>query len=246
MDAQYCIKKYDPNANLVWTFQLPSLSYRLTLGMAFDVGNNLYIPGVCCGSGFVVAKYVQTSIPPLALCKSVTVNAGPTCTAIASIDNGSNAPNGDLVTLAQSPAGPYQLGNTLVTLTVTDSKYLSNQSQCTGTVTVVDKTPPPITAASVNPAVLWPPNHKMVDVTINYNATDNCGQPACQISSVTSNEPISSSDYIIVDAHHVNLSAERLWNGNGRIYTITITCTDTSGNPSRQAVTVSVPHDQGR
>lgn len=115
--------------------------------------------------------------------------------------------------------------------------------QCIGTVD--DKTSPTITGASVSPSMLWPPNHEMVDVTLDYNAADNCGQPVCQISSVTSNEPISSSDYTIVDAHHVKLRADRLGSGHGRIYTITISCMDASGNSARQAVTVSVPHDQG-
>jgi endo-1,4-beta-xylanase len=86
----------------------------------------------------------------------------------------------------------------------------------------------------------------MVDVTVNYSPTDSCGQPACQISSVTCNEPISSSDYTIVDGHHVKLSADRLGSGNGRIYMITISCTDASGNSSSQPVMVTVPHDQGK
>jgi len=86
----------------------------------------------------------------------------------------------------------------------------------------------------------------MVDATINCNATDNCSQPACQIGFVTCNEPISNSDYAILDAHRVNLTADRLGSGTGRIYTIVITCTDTSGNSSSQAVTVTVPHDQGK
>ncbi|HME46174.1 MAG TPA: hypothetical protein VKF36_24035, partial [Syntrophorhabdales bacterium] len=186
--------------------------------------------------------------PPVALCQNVTVNAGSACTAPASIDKGSYEPNGDPVTLTQAPAGPYPLGTTTpVTLTVTDSKPPSSQSQCAGTVTVQDKTPPTITMASVSPSVLWPPNHKMVDVTVNYTSIDNCSsQPTCTISGVTSNEPISSSDYSIVDPHHVKLSADRLGSGNGRIYTISIACTDASGNPSTQTVAVSVPHDQGK
>ena len=183
--------------------------------------------------------------PPVALCQNVTVAAGSSCTASVSINNGSYDPDGDSITLTQSPAGPYPKGTTLVTLTVTDSKGAS--SQCTGTVTVVDQTPPGITSASVNPSALWPPNHKMVNVTINYNATDNCDQqPVCKISSVTSNESISNSDYTIVDAHQVKLLAEREGKGTGRVYTITITCNDTSGNSSNQSVKVNVPHDQGK
>jgi hypothetical protein len=180
---------------------------------------------------------------PVAKCKNVIVAAGSNCTASVSIDDGSFHPDGDPITFTQSPTGPYRLGNTLVTLTASDNQGAS--SQCTGKVTVVDKMPPTITGISVNPSVLWPPNHKMADVTVNYTATDNCDQPVCQISSVISNEPISGSDFTIVDAHYVKLTADRLGSGNGRIYTITVTCTDASGNSSSKAVTVTVPHDQG-
>ena len=111
-------------------------------------------------------------------------------------------------------------------------------------MTVVDATPPKIKEISADPSELWPPNGKMVNVTINYCVTDKCSKPECRISSVTSNEPISSQDYTIIDAHHVKLRADRLGKGNGRIYKITITCTDASGNSSKQAVTVTVAHDQ--
>jgi hypothetical protein len=54
-------------------------------------------------------------------------------------------------------------------------------------------------------------------------------------------------EWIVVDAHHVQLRAERLGSGDGRIYTITITCTnDTNKKSSTQSVTVLVPHDQGK
>jgi hypothetical protein len=106
-------------------------------------------------------------------------------------------------------------------------------------------TPPTISAVAVNPSALWPPNHKMTDVTLDYNASGNCGQVSCQISSVTSNEPINSADYAVINAHDVQLNADRSGSGNGRIYTATITCTDTSGNSSSQTATAKVPHDQG-
>jgi len=195
-------------------------------------------------SGTITITVNDVSRPPMALCKDVTVAAGSSCTASASINNGSFDPDGDSITLTQSPAGPYALGNATVTLTVTDSNGASNQ--CRGTVTVVDNTPPTISNASAAPSELWPPNKKMVNVTINYAATDNCGQKTCNINSVTCNESISGSDYTIVDAHHVKLRADRLGSGNGRIYTINIICTDGSGNPSNQAVKVTVPHDQGK
>jgi hypothetical protein len=108
--------------------------------------------------------------------------------------------------------------------------------------------PPTISNASTSPSVLWPPNKKMVGVTVNYDVADDftpSANIACSLS-VASNEPIGNSDYAIVDSHHVSLRADRLGSGHGRIYTITITCKDTAGESSSQAVTVSVPHDQGK
>ena len=79
--------------------------------------------------------------PPVAACSNVTVAACPACTASASINNGSYDPDfsGSTLQVTQSPAGPYPQGTTSVTLTVSDGRY---SSQCTGTVTVVDTTPP--------------------------------------------------------------------------------------------------------
>ena len=111
-----------------------------------------------------------------------------------------------------------------------------------------------MTGAAADPSVLWPPNHRMVNVTVSYDVTDNCPLPpgSCTLS-VISNEPVlghgsghTSPDWIVLDDHHVLLRAERMGNGNGRIYTITITCIDSGGVSSSDSVTVTVPHDRGR
>jgi hypothetical protein len=105
-------------------------------------------------------------------------------------------------------------------------------------------TPSVISDASATPNVLWPPNHNFVDVTINYTNTSSC--PATCSLIVASNEPPvddNEPEWIIVDANHVELRAERLGTGTGRIYTITITCTNAAGSTSN-TVTVLVPHHQ--
>ena len=113
---------------------------------------------------------------------------------------------------------------------------------------------PPLEIADIalSRNVLWPPNHKMVDVTVDYSTANNCGPATCSLS-VVSNEPVngtgdgdSAPDWEIVDEHHIRLRAERAANRSGRIYTITITCTDSSGNSSSRAVMVTVPKIQAR
>jgi len=151
-----------------------------------------------------------------------------------------------------SVADGTEINNTATVSSFTPDPDLNNNSS---TATTTASNPPPtITNATANPSVLWPPNHRMVNVTVSYDVTDNCALPpdSCTLS-VTSNEPVlghgsghTSPDWIVVDDHHVLLRAEREGGGNGRIYTITITCTDSGGNSSEEQVEVVVPHDRGR
>jgi len=87
---------------------------------------------------------------PLAVVHNVTVVAATVGgTAAASINNGSSDPDGDTLTITQSPAGPYPVGNTSVRLTVTDTKGAT--AQATATVTVVN--PDFFNIAAVTPSV---------------------------------------------------------------------------------------------
>jgi hypothetical protein len=85
----------------------------------------------------------------------------------------------------------------------------------------------------------------MVEVTVNYAATDNCGTVSNALS-VTSNEALNGTapDWVVEDSHHVQLRAERSSTGAGRVYTITVTSTDKAGNSSTRTVTVTAPRNQ--
>ena len=130
-------------------------------------------------TGTVVIRTVDQA--PVARGRNVTVPVVSSCTANASVDDGSFDPDGDPITISQSPPEPYPLGQTSVTLTVTDSKGISSQS--IGKVTAVDAALPQVSGGA-SKTTLWPPNHHLIDVRFSYAAKDNCDanpatSPAC-------------------------------------------------------------------
>ncbi len=121
----------------------------------------------------------------------------------------------------------------------------NNHSEIAATV---DNPPPAITGAVASPAVLWPVNHEMVPIRIDYSASDNCEAVAVCSLTVTSSETTdgrgdghTATDWQVIDARSVLLRSERSGTGNGRTYTVTIACTDGAGGTSRQRVTIAVP-----
>ncbi|HXZ80247.1 MAG TPA: hypothetical protein VEG30_09980 [Terriglobales bacterium] len=109
----------------------------------------------------------------------------------------------------------------------------------------------PSVSLSVTPTIIWPPNHKFVDVTATITATDNCDpNPTITLVSITSNEPETGfvqGAAFGTDDRAFQLQADRdTGHGRtGRVYTITYKVTDKSGNSTLQAATVTVPANQG-
>ena len=135
--------------------------------------------------------------------------------------------------------------NTATAFSVTADPNPAPNNTASTSVTVSNP-PPVISNLSVSRSVLFVPNHKMTMVGVNYDVSDNCGTVSTALS-VTSNEPPNEfePDWEIVDAHAVRLRAERAGTGGARVYTITVTATDSAGNSSTRAVTVIVPRGLG-
>ncbi len=155
------------------------------------------------------------------------------------------------VTLTYSAASgsTFAIGATTVTVTAKDA--YNNNSTSSFSIKVQDTAAPAITSLSTNAPTLWPPNHKMVAVTVSAAASDLVGVASLKIVSVTSNEPDNglgdgdtANDIQITGNLTVNLRAERGGGGNGRIYTITVEAKDAAGNASTKTVAVTVPKNQ--
>lgn len=141
----------------------------------------------------------------------------------------------------------FPVGTTNITATaINGGGFLT----CTFNVIVNDTEAPTIQGLAASPDKLWSPNHKMKDIAVSYTTTDNCGEPITCSLSVASNENVNAkgdgntaSDWVVKDAHNVQLRSERSGKGTDRIYTITTTCRDQYGNMRQGTTTVTVPHD---
>lgn len=151
----------------------------------------------------------------------------------------------------------FGIGPTTVTFTAND--YCGNSSSCTAIVTVVDTTPPKI-EVTLNRYVLWPANHKLVEIEASVLVTDACDPDAnFVLTSITSDEPdngigdgdtendIQEAEFGTADTKF-KLRAERAGNGDGRTYTIVYTaqdsCDTTPVNTTTVTVYVFVPHNR--
>lgn len=114
-------------------------------------------------------------------------------------------------------------------------------------VTVFDTTAPVISGLRLSRTRLWPVNHKLVDVQLDWSVSDSGDpSPVCSVTALSSESGNGTGDgnteidAEVVNEHLVRLRAERAGNGEGRIYTITVSCSDSSGNTAAQSADVVV------
>lgn len=147
--------------------------------------------------------------------------------------------------------GQFGYGTHEVVVSVSDGT--AEPATCTASVTVVDTLPPEVTAVTPSQRMLWPPNHKLVPVTVSVTADDQCGMTHSRIVSVTSDEPVNEKgdgntdpDWLITGNLSLKLRAERSGRGDGRVYTITVETVDHAGHKVTNTTEVKVPHDRRR
>jgi len=200
------------------------------------------------------------AIPAGTVFKSLSAPAGWSCATPAA--GGAGQVNCTLASLAPGASAQFNLTVTVICATPDNTEIINTATVAsttrdpntapnnTASVNVRVSNPPPvISGISVDKALLGPPNHRMVPVTLWYNTSDNCDAGLVTKVTISSNEPVNGTgdgdtapDWVVNDAHHILLRAERAGNGLGRIYTITVTVTDSAGSSSSSSTIVRVPH----
>lgn len=193
------------------------------------------------GIGDAIVNIVKAAVEaasPVAQCQNVTTSTDPgVCTADVSVDNGSFDPDDGPVTLTQTPPSPYPLGETVVTLRVSDETGLADT--CVATVTVVDTEPP---TPSCNATNIIPP-----DTTISFvaTATDNCDVSSVMITEydcfkfTKKGKRIDKTESCVVDIDGDTITIVDS-GGVGDNITWTVAATDGSGNISEVECAVVV------
>jgi hypothetical protein len=167
---------------------------------------------------------------------------------VTATDNCDDAP---MIVCEPASGSVFPVGTTTVTCTATDA--MGNSSTCSFDVTV-EQAEVTINGAAARPSMLWPPNHKMVDISFDVDTDNECDLPLdCTVLEVTSNEPLNAlgdgnttPDWMIAADGSLMLRAERSGTGSDRVYTIRLRCENPeSGIGDETTVEVVVPHDQG-
>ncbi len=173
-----------------------------------------------CTSFCKIPNLPAADHPPTALCKDVTVLAVNACGAAADINNGSFDQDHDLVGCTQSPAGPYNLGATTVTLTCTDQA--NHSASCSGVVTVTENVPPAVTlVAPVNQSLECTTGGTYTDP--GYSASDNCDGPLPQ-SAITKTGAVNMG---VPSAYTLSYQAKDSSGNLSAIVNRTVTVADT-------------------
>jgi glycosidase len=188
------------------------------------------------------------------------INTSPVTVNLSATDSGSGVQqlrywvdNGPVTAVAGSSASTQISGQGTNSVGLRALDNAGNISALVNAAVNIDLTPP-VVAVSANPSSLWPPNGKMVPVTISGAITDNLSgvDPSTAAFNVVDEygqiQPSGPVSLGAGGSYSFTVSLQASRNGNdkdGRQYTITVSAKDLAGNPGSAATVVTVPHDQG-
>jgi hypothetical protein len=201
--------------------------------------------------GDVASKILEglTALP-------ATVTANPVCDAGLSVSfapASQTVTSGDSTTFTETVSVSPSAASGALTCT---TDFLINGKPAgdafTQTVTVRVNRPPDCSKAAASMKQLWPPNHKLVPVTVSVPDPDG-GSVTTTITGVTQDEAVNGlgdgdtgpdAAWVSGHADQVQLRAERSGTGDGRVYRIAVKASDGIDTCTGGVAVVAVPHDQ--
>lgn len=175
---------------------------------------------------------------PVTISVNSTDDSGqaPTC-SIAGITGAGSSPTDFNVTGALTGT-VLAVGGRTYTFNVKCADAAGNNAFGSAAVVVVpDTTAPVISSMTATPSNLWPPDNRLVPVSVAVTATDDVDpSPACALNGVSG--VVAADDATITGPLSVTLRA-----AGGRSYVLTARCADAAGNASTRSTTVVVPAD---
>jgi hypothetical protein len=262
--------------NLGATGALPLLPDLTTLVTASDLSGSVTVTqsvavntplALGARSVTITAKDPSNNQSTCTATITVLANGGPTFTVPANVTIPATSDNGapysyalplatdstgghPTVTCTPASGSTFPIGTTTVTCSSADRS--ANLTTHSFTVTVTPRNSAPVcTAAYASPGSLWPPNHKLVPVSIKGVTDADNDKLAYKILSIFQDEPTNSDgdgataiDGFGVGTSQASVRAERAGTRDGRVYYINFSATDTAGASCTGTVTIGVPHDQ--
>jgi hypothetical protein len=192
------------------------------------------------GRGSFRVTVADTKAPVLTLPGNITVEAGSANGAKVSYSASAVDLVDGAVSVVCTPASgsSFPLGVTNVHCVTADRR--GNTASGDFTVTVRDTTAPTIFAVLSVPTILFPADGKMKPVTVLALAADSVSAVTCRITAITGNDGATSDDWQITGRLTANLRARHSPHAI-RLYSLTVGCSDATGNASTTTAFVVVP-----
>jgi probable HAF family extracellular repeat protein len=226
-------------------------TYTFTVRCSDAAGNSSSSPATVAVQTDMTAPVINSMTaspspiwPPKGQTVGVAVNVGATddsgvvsCKLTGITVNGAATPDAQVT--GDFTGNVKAVGGRTYTFVAQCADFSGNTSSKSVDVLVTpDTTAPMITSFTVSPDAIWPPNGKMVPVSVMVTATDNVDpSPSCTLTSVSGGAPGSS---VVTGQFSANVRSD-----NGAVYTLTVTCSDFSGNTSSASTSVVVAKTNG-
>ena len=262
----------DPDGDALtfaWTEGATAVGNRAVVQLNLSVGVHTFKLTVMDPAGLSSSAYTTVTItrpnqPPVAkVGPDQNIGCAPKGGASVTLDGSqSSDPDGDTLGYMWTDEANKIVGTSAVvqvtvpagrhafTLTVADHSGLTADATTYVTVSIAN---PPALGVSVSPNLLWPPNHKMVQITASISVSDACNpNPSVKLVSITRNDGNTSDKVEAVDGGPIPFGtdvrsflvrSENSDTGGDLIYTVTYAATDSLGNCTFASAEVRVSHD---